>query len=74
MTDTQKLAIIRHLVDTRAEMAEHTIKTATIFSGYCNENSSYNELYATKITAANAVSGFCYELQEILHALDERDE
>lgn len=74
MTDKEKLAIIKMLVDTRADMAEHTILTATKFLDNSGENSSYSELYRTKITAANAVSGFCYELLEVMHNLDLKED
>lgn len=74
MSDTEKLVILRQLIHTRTEMAEHTAKTAMEFASYCNESSSYRELYDTKLTAANAVSSFCYELLDILHALDLKED
>ena len=73
MTDAEKLQLLHDLIETRADMAEHTIKTATAFQNATHNESSYNELYNTKITAANAVSGFCYELLEILHSMSLED-
>lgn len=69
MTDAEKIQVLHDLIETRADMAEHTIATASKFKSACRDLSSYNDMYITKITAANAVSGFCYELLEIMHAL-----
>lgn len=73
MTDAEKIQLLRDLIETRADMAGHTITTASKFKSACRDLSSYNELYNTKITAANAVSGFCYELLEILNTLNPED-
>jgi len=73
MTDAEKLQLLHDLIENRADMAEHTIKTASMFQSAARNESSYNELYNTKITAANAVSGFCYELLEIIHTMSLED-
>lgn len=71
MTDAEKYEIIHKLIDVRADMCEHTIRTASLFKENVSDTSSYLEMYDGKIIAATAVSSFCYELLEIMATLNK---
>ena len=73
MTDIEKLEIIRELIHARIEMTEVVSMTASRFQHNSTKNGGFAEMYATKITAANAVNGFCLELLEVLTNLDKED-
>ena len=74
MTSNEKLDILKTLIADRADMNEHTIKTASLFLDHCDPNSGYSDMYHSKITAASAVSSFCYELLDILHTLSVKED
>lgn len=73
MTDTEKLSIIRLLITERANMGEHVIELASMFNEHTTKGGSFSSMYERKLVAAEAVSGFCYELLDILHALDLKE-
>lgn len=73
MTTTEKLSILRLLVMERANMCERVVETASMFYEHAAPDSVFSDMYERKMTAANAVSGFCYELLEIIDNLEGED-
>lgn len=69
MTDAEKIATIKLLLDTRLNACIQTERTAQLFNRYLPAGE--HDVYDRKITAAQAVSTFCFEMLDVINELEK---